>query len=272
MRFSKMHGNGNDFIMIEDFDGLLASEQENIAKKLCNRNFGVGADGIVLVRKTEKADAEMVIINSDGSYASMCGNGLRCFVKYVYERGIAVKNPLKILTGDGIKEVTIYIKDEEVDSIVVDMGIPSFDPNSIPALLNKPIINEVITANSKEYAITSLYLGVPHTVVFGKLHDFQIEEGRNLEKHELFPQGTNVNFCEVIDKNNIKVMTWERGAGPTLACGTGNCASAFAAYKLGLTGNEINVHIKGGHLKVKIVGDEVFMIGNATFVFDGIIK
>lgn len=267
-----MHGNGNDFIMIEDFDSLLASKQRDIAKKLCNRNFGIGADGIILVRKAEKADAEMVIINSDGSYASMCGNGLRCFVKYVYEKGIVVKNPLKILTGDGIKEVTLSTNNEEVESIVVNMGTPSFAPNSIPALHHKPIINEVITANNKQYTITSLHLGVPHTVVFGKLHDFQIEEGGYLEKHELFPQGTNVNFCEVIDKNNIKVMTWERGAGPTLACGTGNCASAFAAYKLGLTDEEINVYIKGGHLKVKIVGDEVFMIGSATFVFDGILK
>lgn len=268
MNFTKMHGNGNDFIVIEDFDNEYVNKESLLAEKLCHRRFAIGADGILLVRKCEDAPIEMVIINSDGSYAAMCGNGLRCFVKYVYEKNICRSNPMKVKTGDGIKTVFIEEDNLEVKSIKVNMGKPSFDPKDIPADVPHKIINYSLNLE-KTYNITALRMGVPHTVIFNGLDEVNIEEGRAIEKASIFIEGTNVNFCEIVDRNHIKVKTWERGAGPTLACGTGNCASAFVASYLGLVDKDINVEVQGGTLKILIENDEVYMIGNVEFVCEG---
>lgn len=268
MKFYKMHGNGNDFIVIDDREGLFLGKEAEIAKKVCHRHFGVGADGILLVRNNEEADSEMVIINSDGSYAAMCGNGLRCFIKYIYDLGIVKKSNMKIMTGDGIKEVSLEIDGDKISTITVFMGNGNYDTAKIPANTGEKIIDYNLRANNKDYKITTMLLGVPHTVIFEE-EETPIEEGREIEKHELFPNGTNVNFCEVIDRGNLKVRTWERGAGPTLACGTGNCAVAKAAYDKGYTNRKVKVQVPGGSLEVLIEEEGVYMIGNAEFICSG---
>ncbi|MBU3208443.1 diaminopimelate epimerase [Clostridium algidicarnis] len=270
MNFKKMHGNGNDFIIIEDLNNEYLGKEGNIALKLCNRNFGIGADGILIVRNSKEADVEMVIINSDGSYASMCGNGIRCFAKYVYEEKIVEKTIINIKTGDGIKKVSLTLKGDNIEEITVYMGKPSLDPNNISEVSEKPIINKPLEINNKLYIINSLHLGVTHTVIIDKLSNYKIEEGKFIEENSFFKIKTNVNFCEVLDRKSIKIKTWEVGAGPTLACGTGSCASAYISYMLGYTDNEISVIVEGGTLKVRIEdGDNIYMIGNAENVFKG---
>ncbi|MBB6631257.1 diaminopimelate epimerase [Clostridium algidicarnis] len=270
MNFKKMHGNGNDFIIIEDLNNEYLGKEGSIALKLCNRNFGIGADGILIVRNSKEADIEMVIINSDGSYASMCGNGIRCFAKYVYEEKIVEKTIINIKTGDGIKKVSLTLKGDNIEEITVYMGKPSLDPSNISEVSERPIINKPLEINNKIYIINSLHLGVTHTVIIDKLSNYKIEEGKFIEENSFFKMKTNVNFCEVLDRKSIKIKTWEVGAGPTLACGTGSCASAYMSYILGYTDNEVSVTVEGGTLKVRIEdGDNIYMIGNAENVFKG---
>ena len=268
MKFTKMHGNGNDFIVIEDMDNSIQDE-ETLAKNLCDRHFGIGADGILLVRKSGKAHIQMVIINSDGSYAEMCGNGIRCFAKYVYEKGLVKHETMSIETGDGIKNAFLTLDDGLVIDITINMGIPSYNTKLIPALSDEEIVRKKLSINNKEYEITSLLLGVPHTVIFGDLEKYNVEEGKYIEKHNIFPQGTNVNFCEVLDSQEVWVKTWERGAGTTLACGTGSCASVVAANKLGLVGHKVKVLIPGGSLLIELKIDGVYMTGPAVITFSG---
>ncbi|MCM8711023.1 diaminopimelate epimerase [Clostridium sp. SYSU_GA19001] len=268
MKFTKMHGNGNDFIVIEDLDNKITDEGA-LARELCNRNFGIGGDGILIVRKSNIAHIQMVIINSDGSYAAMCGNGIRCFAKYVWENNLVSSENIDIETGDGIKKAYLTIEDNEVKTVTINMGTSSFKPHLIPAKADEEIINKTITAGEKKFVISSLLMGVPHTVILGQLESFDVNDGKLIEKHSMFPQGTNVNFCEVINRNKIKVMTWERGAGPTLACGTGSCAAVVVANKLGLIEDKATVLIPGGSLFIEITNEGVFMTGPAVVSFQG---
>ncbi|GAA0723864.1 diaminopimelate epimerase [Clostridium malenominatum] len=260
MKFTKMHGNGNDFIVIEDFDNGLLGKEKDLSKRLCNRNFGIGGDGLILLRNSNMADIKMDIFNADGSYASMCGNGIRCFAKYVYSEGICLKNPIAIETGDGVKEAVLKIEEKTIADITINMGKPSF---------HSEIINRELVVEGKKYTITAFHMGVPHAVIFGISDDYDVCEGRAIEKHSIFPNRTNVNFCEVINKNEIKVKTWERGAGSTLACGTGSCASVIAANKMGLVDKEVQVYLPGGSLKINITPEGIMMTGPAEIVFKG---
>lgn len=269
MKFTKMHGNGNDFIVVDDRNNRFLGKEGELARELCDRNFGIGGDGILIVRNSDIAQTQMVIINADGSYASMCGNGIRCFAKYVWDEGIVKGDCIKIETGDGIKEAFIHVQDNEVKEVTINMGIPTFVPEQIPSKFEKEIINEQIKVNEKEYNITTMLMGVPHTVLFGKLDEYDVEEGKAIEKYDIFPEGTNVNFCEVINNNKIKVKTWERGAGPTLACGTGSCACVIASNKLGFTGENVEVQVPGGKLFIEIKENGVFMTGPAVVSFKG---
>jgi diaminopimelate epimerase len=269
VNFVKMQGTGNDFVFLDDFNGEYNGKESELAIELCNRNFGIGADGLILVRKTEVADAEMVITNCDGSYASMCGNAIRCFAKYVWENNIIRKDEIKILTGDGIKIAYVNVKNDIVESVKINMGIPSFDTEKIPCTIKEEVIDRSITVDEKEYKITSVLMGVPHTVVITNLDDIDVKEGSKIEKCEFFPQGTNVNFCEVVDRENVKVKTWERGAGPTLACGTGCSGTVVAANKLGLVDKKVYVKSPGGTLCIEITDAGVFMTGPAKTVFKG---
>jgi diaminopimelate epimerase len=268
MKFTKMQGNGNDFIVIEDFYNHINNEEE-LAIQLCDRHFGIGGDGILIVRSSNKADIQMVIINSDGSYAAMCGNGIRCFAKYVYDNKLVKGVKVNIETGDGIKIAYLNISNGIVDSVKIYMGVPNFSPSAIPANTQLEIVNSIISANNKEYEITSMLMGVPHTIIFGNLEEYDVYEGRTIEKHELFKKGTNVNFCQVVDRKNLKVKTWERGAGPTLACGTGSCAAVVAANRLGFVDYEVNVEIPGGKLLIEIYEEGVYMTGPAVVSFKG---
>jgi len=268
INFTKMQGTGNDFVVIEDFEGKYDNLEE-LAIKLCDRHFGIGADGILMVRKSNIADIQMVIINADGSYASMCGNGIRCFAKYVWEKKYVSGEKIKIETGDGVKLASISVKDGYAQGVTINMGKYKFNPKSIPALSPVEIVNKRLEINNKEYYITSLLMGVPHTIVFGKDEDYEVEEGKFIENYEMFPEKTNVNFCEVVDKNMIRVKTWERGAGITLACGTGSCASVVAAKRLGYIEGKVTVQVPGGLLNIEIVKDEVLMEGPAEIIFNG---
>lgn len=269
MKFTKMHGSGNDFIVIDDLDNRFLGLESKLAAKLCRLHFSVGGDGILLVRKSNCAQIQMVIINADGSYASMCGNGIRCFAKYVYESKLVDGEAISIETGDGVKKALLKVCDCEVTNVTINMGNPSFNPDSIPALTEEKIIDRNISIDGKNYTIDSMLMGVPHTVVFGNLDKCMVEEGRDIEKCNLFPKGTNVNFCEVINKNKIRVKTWERGAGPTLACGTGSCACVVACLNHGYTCNKVEVSVPGGTLVVEITDEGVMMTGPAIVSFAG---
>jgi len=266
MKFTKMQGTGNDFIVFEDYDKHF-EDLNNAAKKLCDRHFGIGADGILVVRKSDIADIEMIIINADGSNATMCGNGIRCFAKYVYENKIVDKKEITINTGDGIKTAFIIVKDNEVIGVKINMGKPDFNPKVIPAISEKEILKKSLNLNGKEYSITSLLLGVPHTVILGKLEDFDVREGSLIEKDIMFPIGTNVNFCRVVSPTEIIVKTWERGAGPTLSCGTGSCSCAVVTNYFGLTDSVVKVRVPGGELMVEVTTEGTFMTGPAEVSF-----
>ncbi|EQB87086.1 diaminopimelate epimerase [Clostridium punense] len=268
IKFTKMHGAGNNFIVLEDLDNRF-KDLNLLAKVLCDRAFGIGGDGILVVKKSNTADIDMVIINADGSYAAMCGNGIRCFAKYVYENGIVNKELINIGTGDGIKIARLVVKDGVASEVTIDMGMPSFEPDKIPAITDKPIINKTINIQGKDYILNTMLMGVPHTVIIDKLNNYQVEEGKLIEKLSIFPEGTNVNFCEVLNKSEIRVKTWERGAGATLACGTGACASVIACNNLSLVEDKVLVHIPGGTLKIEVTTNGVLMTGPAVKVFQG---
>ncbi|BCZ47001.1 diaminopimelate epimerase [Clostridium gelidum] len=271
MDFYKMQGAGNDFVFIEDFNYNIKDECE-LAKKLCDRHFGIGADGLVIVRKSEAANAKMVIINADGSRANMCGNAIRCFGKYVYEHKITSGNKFSVETGDGIKEIEIILESNKVKYVRVYMGNPSYDGGDIPLNNIESLIQQEIKVNNNTYNITTVLMGVPHTIIFEKDREYNVvEEGSKIEKLELFKEGSNVNFVKVIDETHIRVNTWERGAGFTLACGTGCSAAVVVAKKLGLVdkNKEIFVLAPGGELIIEVLGEDVYMKGPAEVSFEG---
>lgn len=273
MRFTKMHGLGNDFIVIDDFHAKPSRDYNKLAPRLCDRHFGIGADGLIIVLPSVKADVRMRIINPDGSEAEMCGNGIRCFAKYVYENGIAKKQVMSVETLAGIMKPELYIENGEVKSVRVDMGKPDFEPANIPAFMpGSRIVERPIEVDGEHYSITSLLMGVPHTVLFVDDVDAVdiLSTGPKLEKYYAFPKKTNVNFVQVLNDHEIKVRTWERGAGATLACGTGSCASAVASAVTGRTGRNVTVHLFAGDLFIEWADDDtVFMTGPAAEVFLG---
>jgi diaminopimelate epimerase len=271
MNFFKMQGAGNDFVFIEDFNYEVKEECE-LAKKLCDRHFGIGADGLVIVRKSEIANAKMVIINADGSRANMCGNAIRCFGKYVYEHKIANDNNFSVETGDGVKDIEIILENDKVKYVRVYMGNPSYDGRDIPLNNIDSIIEHEINVDNKTYNITTVLMGVPHTIIFEEDREYNVvDEGSKLEKLELFPAGSNINFVKIIDETHIRVNTWERGAGATLACGTGCSAAVVVAKKLGLVdiNKEIFVKAPGGELIIEVLGEDVYMKGPAEVSFEG---
>ena len=270
LNFVKMEGAGNNFVVFSDLENKY-EDLNALAAKLCDRNFGIGGDGILVARRCQEADVEMIIINGDGSYASMCGNGLRCFAKFVYEEGIVNKTIFNVLTGDGIKKCELIFKDEELTGVKINMGFGDYSPKKIPAKTQEEIIERVIEANHKNYTITSIHLGVPHTVIYTTDEDLNVKEGAAIEKHELFPEGTNVNFCRLVSSEEIKVDTWERGAGPTLACGTGCCSAVVISNRLGLVGKKVRVIAPGGVLFIELESEGVMMTGPARNVFKGTI-
>ncbi|MGL4850060.1 MAG: diaminopimelate epimerase [Clostridium sp.] len=269
MNFVKMHGIGNDFIIIEDLENKIKNESE-LSKKVCHRRFGIGADGLVLIRKSEECDRQMLIVNSDGSIPNMCGNAIRCFSKYVYDKGIVQAKEFSVETGDGRKDIILTIENEEVIGIRVFMGKESFDGKDIKLKDSiDRLINYKVTVKEKDIELNSVLVGVPHTIVIDNEDKFSTEFGQNIEKLDLFKEGTNVNFIKIIDREKIVVRTWERGAGETLACGTGACASAKMLNTLGLVDNNVEVSLPGGKLKIELKEEGIYMIGPAEYICKG---
>lgn len=276
MKFWKLHGIGNDFIAIDQrFNNNDLKYYSDLAKKVCHRRFSVGADGLLIVKKSDKADIKMLYYNSDGSIASMCGNGLRCFVKFVYDNNIVDKNDFYVETLDGIKNIKINLKNNKIETIKVNMGNGKFSCKDIPVISNKPIfIKEILNFDEKKFEVSSMLMGVPHTVIFvDNISLCEIKKYGNLiEKHNIFPEGTNVNFVKIQDKNNIFVDTWERGCGYTLGCGTGMTASAIISNYLGKTDKNVNVTSQGGSVKIDIEEDFVYMTGPSIKICEGLLE
>ena len=273
MRFWKLQGIGNDFIAIDGrYDNINSDEYGSLAKKVCHRRFSVGADGLLVVKNSNLADIEMVYYNSDGSRASMCGNGLRCFVKFVYDNNIVNKDEFEVYTLDGIKKIKINLSNNEIDTITVNMGRGSFKSKDIPVNSNKDkFINEEINVLDQKFIISSMLMGVPHAVVF--VDDINMDEihkyGPIIEKHQVFPKKTNVNFVKIIDEKNILVRTWERGCGYTLGCGTGITASVIISNYLNKVENHVNVTSEGGSIIIDLINDEAYMTGKAEKICEG---
>ncbi|MEX1308716.1 MAG: diaminopimelate epimerase, partial [Eubacteriales bacterium] len=246
MQITKMHGLGNDFVMYSPKKEK-DRDYAKLAKEICARRTSVGADGLVVVLSSETCDARMRIINSDGSEAEMCGNGIRCFAKYVYEKGIVKKTEMTVETLAGTIRPKVILDQDTVVGVEVDMGKPIFDPALIPTTIPEDeVLSSTVTMAGRTFDIACVNSGVPHTMVFVDKMDTDdvYQFGPLIEKHELFPQNTNVNFVEVVDKENIVVSTWERGAGKTMACGTGCCAAVVACAKRGLTGRNVTVKLE----------------------------
>ena len=269
--FWKMHGLGNDYVVIDNRDyKILETQAPALARKLCKHRFSVGADGLLLVFGSKVADLQMRIFNADGSEAEMCGNGIRCFAKFCYERGIVKKTDFHVETLAGTKHVWLTLNEGQVEQVKVDMGVPNWDRESLPMKGSGSCINEDLRVDEKTFKVTCLSMGNPHCVIFADNVDvFPVGHiGPMIESHEEFPKRTNVGFVQVISRNELKVRVWERGCGETLACGTGTCAAVAAANKLGKVGNNVTVHVLGGELRVE-VAKTLFLSGAAEKVFEG---
>lgn len=276
MKFTKMHGIGNDYVYINCFEEKIVPEEmiDDIIA-MSDRHKGIGSDGVIFIMPSEVADARMRMFNADGSEGKMCGNGIRCVGKYVYEHGISHNNPLRIETASGIKTLNLEVVQGKVESVTVDMGIPILDSKLIPVNLDvEQVINYPLVVNNQEYLITCVSMGNPHCVIFTEGIDYlDLEKiGPLFENNPVFPERINTEFVEIIDDKTMKMRVWERGSGETLACGTGASASVVAAiYNNVFTRDqEIKVILKGGELYITLTSDShVFMRGSATEVFTG---
>ncbi|MCH5227555.1 MAG: diaminopimelate epimerase [Muribaculaceae bacterium] len=279
--FVKMHGIGNDYIYLDALRGerpdyLEEDKIPDLSRKISNRNFGVGSDGLILILPSEIADFRMRIFNADGSEAKMCGNGIRCVGKYVYDLGFTTKKEISVETNSGIKYLHLTIGENGVESVTVDMGSPKFKRGEIPATGEKEeeMNDQQISSGQKEFKVTGVSMGNPHGVIFShEVDDLNLPEiGPGLEKNSVWPDRANIEFVKVVNKDELKVRVWERGSDETLACGTGACASAVASYRKGLTNSEVTIHLQGGDLKVRYdeKNNRVMMTGGATFICSGI--
>ncbi len=280
LNFSKMHGLGNDYVVINEFNEEIIPEDKKAAaaEELCKRGFSVGADGVIFIAppNNEDADIRFRIFNADGSEAEMCGNGIRCFAKYVYENNIIPIENMLVETQGGVKKLLLNVENGKLTSIKVDMGLATFNTNEIPMKTKKDeFLQEVLIVNDKSISMTVISVGNPHAVIFTEnLKNVNLEViGPLIENHEAFPERINAHFVHVLDKNEVEMITWERGSGVTMACGTGATSSVIAGYRLGLLGDDVLVHLPGGELRINIYRKEdsigAFMEGDAVMVFEG---
>lgn len=276
MKFTKMHGCGNDYVYVNLFEEQI----ENPAKvsiAVSDRHFGIGSDGLITIGASEIADFRMRIYNADGSEAEMCGNGIRCVAKYVYDHKLTDKTEITVETGAGVKTLQLTVEDDKVTLVRVDMGEPILTPDEIPVVADGDrVVDEPIVVDDKEWRMTCVSMGNPHAVVFvDDVAHFELEKyGPLFENHGRFPKRINTEFVQIISRNEAIMRVWERGSAETWACGTGTCATVMACILNGLTDNDVLVHLRGGDLR--IVYDEksnhVFMTGPATEVFEGEIQ
>lgn len=273
IKFTKMQGLGNDYVYIDAINQKIENES-SLAKFVSNRHFGIGSDGLILICKSDIADFKMRMFNSDGSEAEMCGNGIRCVGKFVYDKGLTDKTIVKIETLAGIKTLVLNTKDGKVETARVDMGEPILEAEKIPVISKEqPVKNLELEAENKKFKFTCVSMGNPHAItIVENTKEFDVEKyGKILEVDKAFPKKSNIEFAQIIDKENIKMRVWERGAGETLACGTGACATAVACNLNGLTGRKVNIELLGGTLNIEWneKDNHVYMTGPAVTVFDG---
>lgn len=293
MKFTKMHGCGNDYVYVNCFTETVEHPEE-VAKKVSDRHFGIGSDGLILIRPSKVADFEMAMYNADGSRGEMCGNGIRCVAKYVYDFGLTDQTSISVETLAGIKYLNLTVADGKVEKVRVNMGAPVLEPSGIPVLMSgelsaagtlaesmtgqaAPIIAQPLDVAGKEYQVTCVSMGNPHCVTFvdEDVRTLDLTKiGPDFEHHEVFPKRVNTEFVNVIDETHLRMRVWERGSGETLACGTGTCATVVAAVLNGLTKDAADVELLGGTLHIEWDRDEnlVYMTGPATVVFSGEIE
>ena len=273
IKFTKMHGLGNDYVYIDAINQNIENES-SLAQFVSNRHFGIGSDGLILICKSDVADFKMRMFNSDGSEAEMCGNGIRCVGKFVYDKGLTNKTTVAIETLAGIKTLILNTKEGRVETVRVDMGEPILEAEKIPVISDeKPVKNLIIEAERREFKFTCVSMGNPHAItIVDDTKSFNVEKyGKILEIDKAFPRKTNVEFVQVLNRQNIKMRVWERGAGETLACGTGACATAVACNLNGLTDRNVKIELLGGNLEIewKKEDNHIYMTGPAVTVFDG---
>lgn len=277
MKFTKMHGTGNDYIYVNGFEEKLENPSE-AAVKLSDRRFGIGSDGLILILPSDVADCRMEMFNADGSIGKMCGNGIRCVAKYVYDRGLVKKDVLRVETRSGVKTLQLRVEDGKVASVRVNMGQPELDPEKIPVLFSKDrmVDEEVYTPSGNVWRVTCVSMGNPHAVIFvDDVEGVNLPAiGPEMEKHAMFPERANIEFAQVTGPHEVQMRVWERGSGETLACGTGACACAVASVLTGKADRDVTVHLRGGDLHIfwDPDTDDVYMEGPAAFVFDGTVE
>lgn len=275
MKFTKMHGLGNDYVYVNCFEEKIDNPPA-VARFVSDRHFGIGSDGLIMINPSKTADFEMEMYNADGSRGEMCGNGIRCVAKYVYDYGLTDKTQISVETLGGIKYLDLAVEDGKVSLVKVDMGKPELEADRIPIISEREqVIDEPIEVDGKEYHMTGVSMGNPHTVIYvDDVKGLDLEKiGPKFENHERFPKRINTEFVHCIDRQTLEMRVWERGSGETLACGTGACAVAVSSILNNLTDTQVTVKLLGGDLQIEWdrEKDRVFMTGPATVVFDGVI-
>ena len=280
MKFTKMHGCGNDYIYVDGAKEIIPQEKKpDVVKKLSDRHFGIGGDGVIFINPSTEADFEMEMYNMDGSRAEMCGNGIRCVAKFVYDKGLTDQTHISIVSAGKVKYLDLTTENGKVSTVNVNMGAPILKAADIPVIADReedPVIAGEIDVHGKIYKMTCVSMGNPHAVVFmDDVAGLPIEKiGPLFENHERFPKRTNTEFVKVIDKEHVEMRVWERGTGETLACGTGACATVVACILNGLTNDTVTVKLLGGSLRIQWDRQEnlVYMTGPASTVFEGEIE
>ncbi len=275
MRFTKMHGCGNDYIYV-DCTTQEISNPSGVARYVSDRHFGIGSDGLILIKSSSRADFEMDMYNADGSRGMMCGNGIRCVAKYVYDHGLTDEKEISVDTASGVKFLSLSVVDGKVGTVRVDMGAPELDVRKIPVTYpNDKMIQQPLEVGGKIYHVTCVSMGNPHCIIFldEDVRELQLDKiGPLFEHHSIFPAGVNTEFVNVIDRGHLRMRVWERGSGETLACGTGACACAVAGIKTDLCDKEPEIELLGGKLDISYENHKnshVFMSGPAVEVFSG---
>jgi diaminopimelate epimerase len=281
-KFTKMQGCGNDYIYVNGFTEKIPQEEKTeLVRHISDRHFGIGGDGVIFINPSAEADFEMEMYNADGSRAEMCGNGIRCVAKYVYDKGLTDKTDISVISCGQIKYLQLFLKEGRVDTVRVNMGAPELRPDRIPVtvaeagtpLEQERIVNAPIIVQGKEYKMTCVSMGNPHAVIFLEdVTNLEIEQiGPYFENHERFPKRINTEFVKVLDKKTVQMRVWERGTGETLACGTGCCATVVACILNGLTDEKVTVKLLGGEIEIEWDREAnlVYMTGPAVTVFEG---
>lgn len=275
MKFTKMEGCGNDYVYIDGARERIAPEEKpDFVRRVSDRHFGIGSDGVIFINPSTEADFEMEMYNADGTRAEMCGNGIRCVAKFVYDKGLTDKCDISVVSCGKIKYLKLFLKDGKVDCVKVNMGAPELIAKNVPVICEKEqAVDEPITVLGKEYKMTCVSMGNPHAVVFmDDVEHLKIEKiGPHFENHERFPKRINTEFVKILDRQTVQMRVWERGTGETLACGTGCCATVVACVLNGLTDETVTVKLLGGEIKITWDREEnlVYMTGPATTVFEG---